>query len=524
MAQKKTDRFFITTAIPYVNGDPHVGHGLEAVQVDAMARYHRQIGDDTYFLTGSDDNSIKNVTAAEQLGIPVGELVSSNTQKFIDLDRELDISYDQFIRTSVDKRHSAGSVRLWEAVKQSGDIYSKDYYGLYCSSCELFYDEDELVDGLCPEHLVPPDPVQENNYFFALSRYQDRLEQVIADDEFQVIPVQRKNEVLSFIRSGLKDFSISRSMSRARGWGIPVPGDEGQVMYVWFDALSNYITALGYATDEDLYRKYWLENPRRVHVVGKGIIRFHAVYWPAMLMSAGVPLPTTLFVHGYYTVDGRKMGKSLGNSIDPVTLVHKYGNEALRHFFLAGTHPTLDGDFSIESFEARYNADLANDLGNLLNRTVTMIGRYRDSLVPLGGRTDAMDDELMRHASRLEEEVAAAMNRFDFQGATASIWRVISAANRYIEAQAPWKLAKSEASDGASPNRLDAVLFTLAETLRLVAVHLGPFLPRTAIQMRAQLGLPADAAGGSWSWAGSQIRVQKAEPLFPRLERVEETA
>jgi methionyl-tRNA synthetase len=511
----------VTTAIPYVNGAPHVGHALEAVQTDALARHHRLIGDDTYFLTGSDDNSIKNVKAAEEEGIPVSELVARNTKVFLDLDQRLDISYDQYIRTSVDARHRAGATKLWQAVERSGDIYRKDYFGLYCPSCELFYDEAELVDGLCPEHLIPPEPVQENNYFFSLSRYQEQLEQLIADDVYRVVPVQRKNEVLSFIRSGLRDFSISRSMQRARGWGIPVPGDEGQVMYVWFDALSNYITALDYANEGELYRRYWLENPRRVHIVGKGIIRFHAVYWPAMLLSAGVRVPTDLFVHGYYTVEGRKMGKSMGNALDPIRIVDKYGVDASRYYFLAATHPTADSDFSLAEFEARYNADLANDLGNLLNRSVTMIRRYRDGVVSRPQRLEPADTEIRKQATGMSGAIRDSMDRFDFQAAIAAIWAVIGEANRYIEVQAPWKLAREEKPDEpeseSSRVRLDAVLSTLAELLRLVSVELRAFLPRAAKEIADQLGLPADALDSSWGWDAS-ITVAEPRPIFPRIE------
>ncbi len=516
------DRFYITTAIPYVNGPPHVGHGLESVQVDAMARFHRQIGDDTYFLTGSDDNSLTNVRAAEIEGIPVADLVARNTESFIELDRLLNISYDQYIRTSVDERHLRGSQKLWKAVEASGDIYKQDYFGLYCPNCELFYDVDELVDGLCPEHLIRPEEVQESNYFFRLSRYEDQLEELISSDRYRVIPDHRKNEVLSFIRSGLRDFSISRSYERARGWGIPVPGDEKQVMYVWFDALSNYITALGYADEDDLYRRYWLDDDRRIHAIGKGIIRFHAVYWPAMLISAGVPLPTTLFVHGYYTVEGQKMSKTLGNSVDPVDMVRRYGTDAVRYFFLAATPPTGDTDFSVEAFEARYNADLANDLGNLVNRTVSMIGRYREGVVPNGNEVAQPDREIGDRAGRLSHEVGVAMASFDFQKALAVIWDVISGANKYIEQQAPWKL--NSAAMGGGPEsveasqRLDAVLFTLTETLRLISLHLEPFLPETATRMREQLGLESEPGPPIWGELPWDVRVGKPEPIFPRLD------
>ena len=507
-------KFYITTAIPYVNAPPHVGHGLEAVQVDALARYHRQIGDDTFFLTGSDDNSITNVRAAEREGIPVADLVARNTEGFVELDRRLGVCYDTFIRTSVDPLHAAGASKLWQAVEAAGDLYRQDFYGLYCPSCELFYDENELADGLCPEHLTPPEPVQENNWFFRLSKYQGQLEDLISNDTYRVIPTTRKNEVLSFIRSGLRDFSVSRSRERARGWGVPVPGDPSQVMYVWFDALSNYITALDYAHDGEPYRRYWADNPVRVHGIGKGIIRFHAVYWPAMLLSAGVPLPTTLFVHGYYTMDGRKMSKSLGNTVSPAALVEEYGTEAVRYYFLAATSPTGDGDFSVSELEARYNADLANDLGNLLNRSVSMIRRYRDGLVPNVEPTADDDLTVLEAARTLSDRVRAAMNIFEFQIALAEIWTIVGAANRYIENQAPWKLAKDEDHN----DRLDAVLATLAHVLRLVASNLTPFLPETSAQILGQIGLGLEAAEFGWVWP-PEVHVGEPVPIFPRLDR-----
>lgn len=519
---RRSGTFYVTTAIPYVNGAPHVGHGLEAVQADTLARYHRQIGDDTYFLTGSDDNSITNVRAAEREKISVKQLVDRNTKAFVELDRKLEVSYDQFIRTSVDERHGLGAIRLWKAVEAAGDIYKKDYFGLYCPSCELFYDENELVDGLCPEHLTPPEPVHETNYFFRLSRYQNELEKIIGSDTYRIVPEHRKNEVMSFIGSGLRDFSISRSRERAKGWGVPVPDDDGQVMYVWFDALSNYITALGYASDDVLFRRYWIDNPNRVHVIGKGIIRFHAVYWPAMLLSADVPLPHSLFVHGYYTVEGRKMSKSLGNTIDPMAVADQYGSEALRYYFLAATPATGDADFSMASFEARYNADLANDLGNLVNRTVSMIGRYRGGVVP--GVAASIDVEW---PGIKPEEVGTAIRNavaaFDFQASTAAIWNVIGVGNKYVEDQAPWTLAKQERAEGpegeAAALRLDRVLFTLAEALRLVAMWLQPFLPGTATGIRRQLGLSEEAGRHDWRWDGAEIRVGQPTPLFPKTDR-----
>src|SRR5947209_9458520 len=371
------ERYYITTTIPYVNGRPHVGHAEEFLQTDAFGRYHRLRGDDTYVLTGTDENSLTNVLAAEREGIPVRDLVDRNSIWFKDLADSLGLRYDQFIRTAVDSRHAAASQKIWRAVETSGDIYKKRYGGLYCERCELYYEEGELVGGLCPDHLIPPKFVEEENYFFRLSRYGDTLRDLIASDRLHIIPDFRKNEVLSFINQGLQDFSISRTQERARGWGIPVPGDPSQVMYVWFDALTNYISALGYDSEDELYRHFWLENPHRVHALGKSVIRFHAVYWPAMLLSAGIPLPEREFVHGFINIAGTGMSKTLGNVIDPVALVDEFGAEAVRYFLLRAVHPVQDSDFAstdhfFDQLRARYTADLANDLGNLLQRTIPL--------------------------------------------------------------------------------------------------------------------------------------------------------
>jgi len=364
------NRFYVTTAIPYVNAAPHIGFALEIVQADAIARYHRLIGDDTFFLTGTDENALKNVQSAEKAGVPVKKFVDRNSQRFEDLKGALNLSFDDFIRTT-EERHVKGAQKLWQACDPD-DIYKKGYRGLYCIGCEQFYTEKELVEGKCPEHGTVPETVEEENYFFKLSGYQEQLIKLIESDELKIIPATRKNEVLSFIKGGLEDFSISRSNKRAKGWGVPVPGDESQVAFVWFDALSNYINALGYANDGEKFKKYWLENPNRTHVIGKGIIRFHAVYWPAMLLSAGISLPTEIFVHGYLTVDGQKISKSLGNVIDPFALVEKYGTDPVRYYLLAKFSPFEDGDFSEAKLKETYNSDLANGLGNLVSRVAKL--------------------------------------------------------------------------------------------------------------------------------------------------------
>lgn len=518
------NRYFITTAIPYVNAEPHIGFALEIVQADAFARYHRCIGDDTYFLTGTDENALKNVQAAEREGLTTRELVDRNSERFRDLRRHLDVSFDQFIRTSADPLHAAGAEKLWKAVEEAGDIYKQYYSGLYCVGCEQYYNEAELIDGLCPEHGTPLELIEEENYFFRLSRYADQLRELISSDQYRIIPASRKNEVLSFIARGLQDFSVSRSQARARGWGIPVPGDPSQVMYVWFDALTNYITALDYAHDGERYRHYWVDNPHRVHTVGKGVIRFHAIYWPAMLLSAGVPLPETLFVHGYINIGGAKVSKSLGNVVDPVELANQYGTDAVRYYLLRAVSATGDANFSIEQFEARYNADLANDLGNLLNRTVSMIGRYRDSRIPQAGEPTGLEQSLQESASAVTEGVRRAMEAYDPQAALDVIWSLVTRANKYAEESAPWTLAKQARSgDAVAGDRLDTSLFSLAESVRLIGTALEPFLPSTSAKIAKQLGDTARETA-DWKtrlgWGGTKpgAVVSSPVPLFPRLE------
>lgn len=520
-------RWYVTTAIPYVNARPHIGFALEIVLTDALARYHRLAGQRVWFLTGTDENSLKNVQAAEKEGIPTQELVDRNAAQFAGLREPLDLSFDQFIRTSTDPAHLAGVWKLWRAAAARGDIYKRSYHGLYCVGCEQFYTEAELVDGLCPEHLTRPEVVEEENYFFRLSNYQDRLLELIESDQLRIEPRTRRNEVLSFIRMGLADFSISRSVARAHGWGVPVPDDPGQVMYVWFDALGNYITALGYADDGPRYEEFWVHNPNRVHVIGKGIIRFHAVYWPAMLLSAGVPLPSTIFVHGYVTVSGEKISKSLGNVIDPVELVSKYGTDTVRYYLLREIPATEDGDFTLERFIRARNNDLADQLGNLLNRVVSMVGRYYDGVVPAPGALAAVDRGLVALADGLRERVDTAMERFSPQEALAAIWELIAAANKYVADVEPWTLAKRRKAGGEdgveAEARLATVLYTLIETLRLIAHYCFPFIPGTAQALADQLGITL-ASDGDWEhttcWGGypAGTRVRPSGVLFPKLE------
>jgi methionyl-tRNA synthetase len=497
-----TRRFYITTAIPYVNGDPHLGHALEFVQADVLARHRRLRGDDVRFLSGTDDNALKNVDAALAAGLPVAEFVADKAQRFVDLAAPLQLSNDDFIRTSTDTRHPPGVERLWRACAEAGDLYQRDYEGLYCSGCEAFILPGDLHDGLCPEHNEAPELIVERNWFFRLSRYQDALLDLIESGRLRIEPAHRRNELLAFIRSGLGDFSVSRTKERARGWGIPVPGDPTQVIYVWFDALANYITALSSGADGEDYRDWWRESDERLHVIGKGIIRFHAVYWPAILLSAGQPLPTTIFVHDYLTAEGQKLSKSLGNAIDPLRVIDRYGPDALRWWFLRDVPRAGDADFREERVATRAN-ELADGLGNLVNRIIALISRNRPGGV---GTTPASPEAAPVQAlcRTLPSAIDEALAVFDLRAATAALWEVVVEANRFVSATKPWELAKADrAGDHDAAERLDAVLGVLLDACRVITTELPAFLPLASARINAAL-TELDVAGG--------------RALFPKVE------
>jgi methionyl-tRNA synthetase len=509
---------FISTTIPYVNAKPHLGHALEYVQADVYARHMASMGKDVYFLSGSDENSLKNVLVAEREGVSVRDLVARNVVFFEELAAELQLGLSRFIRTSVDEDHIEGATAIWRRMVERGDIYTKDYEGLYCVGCEQFYAPEELVDGKCPEHMTEPERVAEHNYFFRLSHYQDQLLEALEKGTIRVVPETRRNEVTSFVRSGLEDISISRSTSRARGWGISVPDDPDQVMYVWIDALTNYVNALAWNRDTPEYRRYWAEAERRVHVVGKGVTRFHVVYWPAMLMSAGLPLPTDVVVHGYITASGMKISKSLGNVVDPRDLIERFGASAIRYYLLAAFSPFTDGDFSEERLIERYNSDLANGLGNLVSRATSMTVRYRDGVVPASGAPTDYEDDLIRQILNSDRESAAAMAGYDHREALARIWDLVRRTNAYIDERAPWHLAKDDSAEAREA--LDTTLHHLVGAVRQIARLVHPFLPEAGSAILTALGTTPGEVPSAERY-GEELagtRVTKGAALFPRVE------
>lgn len=470
------NKFYITTAIPYVNAAPHIGHALEFVQSDVMARYHRILGDETLFLCGGDENALKNVQAAEAAEVPIQEFVDLNTQSFFDLSKKLNIHFDVWQKGS-DKKHHESSQKLWELCNKAGDIYKKLYKGLYCVGCEAFYTKGELNEnGECFEHPGKKlEEVKEENYFFRLSKYQDRLLELIERDTYKIVPDFRKNEMLSFIKSGLQDFSVSRSNERTKNWGVPVPGDDSQRQYVWFDALNIYQSGIGFGWDEKKYNKWW---PADLHVIGKGIIRFHAIYWPAILLSAGLKLPKTLFVHEYFTVNGQKMSKTLGNVIDPQKLIEKYGADALRYYFLAKFSPFSDGDFSEEKFRKVYNADLANGLGNLVARVARLCEQ---------NNTNAAETYKVWCA-----DVKKGLSEYKFNDSLRAIWTLIAGTDKKINEDAPWQ---------QDAEKLSKTLKDLVRRIQEIGYNLQLFLPETSDKITKQ-------------FSG---KIKSGEPLFPRL-------
>jgi methionyl-tRNA synthetase len=502
--------FYLTTAIDYVNARPHLGTAYEKIGADCLARYKRLAGFDTYFLMGTDEHSTNVEREARALGKDPQAYTDEMALVFERTWKSLHISYDQFIRTT-DPMHKRAVARLFETIHAKGFIYEGKYSGLYCEGCEEFKVEKDLVDGKCPRHLTVPKFIEEKNYFFALSKFSDRLKKhILANPDF-IRPEIRKNEILNVIESGLEDVSVSRA---GKTWGVPLPIAPDQVVYVWFDALINYVSAVGYGAESDaergLFDRYW---PCDVHIIGKDITRFHCLIWPAMLMAAGVELPKSVFGHGFVYNRGEKMSKTLGNIVDPENLAAYFGADALRYLLLREIAFDRDGDFTVELFVTRYNAELANELGNLFSRTLSMTQRYFDGAVP------AWNAEAEREAARLlagvVDDYRRAMDALSFDRGLSALWRAVQDANRFVEERKPW--GQSKAGDTAG---LGVTLRALLEVLRVSSVLCQPFMPEKSIEMRRQLGLSAEFALDEGGRPGDSTwkQIGNAAVLFPRIE------
>jgi methionyl-tRNA synthetase len=499
-------RYYLTTPIYYVNSTPHIGHAYTTVAADILIRHQQQRGAETFFLTGVDEHATKVFRVAQEQGLTAQEYVDSIAGSWRELAPRLNAHPDFFIRTS-DEGHKRFVREFLQRIYDNGDVYEGVYSGLYCVGCEEFKSPAELVDGKCPIHGTVPETIEEKNYFFRLSAYQDRLLALYDSRPDFVLPDFRFNEARSFIAGGLQDFSLSRS---GQPWGIPLPWDESQVAYVWADALVNYLSALTYARPgEDLRPIFW---PAARHLMAKDILRFHCVYWPAMLLAAGYDVPQQIFVHGYLLLDDKKMSKSLGNVLDPLDLIDVYGADAVRYWCARAVNFGHDGSASIDGLHERYERELGNDLGNLLSRTTKMVEQFLDGELGAAGG----NDELSLLIDRLRDDVAADLDRFEVTGAIDRIWELVRYLNRYVTDRKPWELAK----DDARRAELEAVLHDLADGLRVAAIALASYLPVTAEKILSALGQRSEIGWGRVAYGELEpaSRIKGAEPLFPRLD------
>jgi methionyl-tRNA synthetase len=500
--------FYVTTPIYYVNDVPHIGHAYTTLAADVLARYKRLKGFDVFFLTGTDEHGQKVEKAANAAGETPLELADRVMKRFQSLWEKLEISNTDFIRTT-QERHKKGVSELFARVLEKGDIYLGEYEDWYCTPCETFWTETQLIDYKCPDCNRPTEKLKEESYFFRMSKYQDALLAHIEANPDFIQPKSRRNEILSFVKEGLRDLSVSRTTFQ---WGIPVPGNDKHVVYVWFDALANYITALGYPDESGNFGKYW---PADVQLIGKDILRFHTVYWPTFLMAAGLPIPSRVFAHGWWTVEGQKMSKSLQNVVEPNMLIDKYGVDAVRYFLLREVPFGLDGDFSHTALVHRINSDLANDLGNLLNRSTAMLGKYFGGVLQQPGEETALDAAYREKTIAMVAQVDEHLEDLAFSKALQAIWEVISAGNKYIDETAPWVLAK----DPAHKERLGTVMYYMLESQRIVYFLLSAFMPKTSEKGLGYLGSEApNEAGLVWGVLKPGSTIAKAEALFPRIE------
>lgn len=500
------EKFYITTSIAYVNSRPHIGFALELVQADAIARWQKLNGREVFFLTGADEHGAKIARAAEYSGKNVREFVDENTSFFQKLLNDLGISNGDFIRTSDERRHFPGAIEIWKKLADAGDIYKKSYKGLYCVGHEAFITQKDLVDGKCADHGKEPEAIEEENYFFRLSKFGPKIADAISKDDLKIYPESRKNEILSFLKSGLEDVSFSRP-AKDISWGIPVPGDVTQTMYVWSDALSNYITALGFGSDDlSKFEKFW---PADLHVIGKDILRFHAAIWPGMLLSAGLPLPKGIFVHGFINSGGRKMSKTLGNVINPSDFIERHGRDALRYYLLRHVTTFEDSDFTESGFIEAYNADLANGLGNYVSRVAKMIEQYFDGVLPRPSVNDFSEVKI-RNIEVFWVEYTKFMESYQLKQAMDAVWRLIGELDSYVQKHEPFKLIKTD------PERTKAVLWNLSSGALNIGWMLKPFMPDTADKILEIFGASADSRK-EWK----EIRVKLDEPLFARKENVD---
>lgn len=505
--------FYITTPIYYPSAKLHIGHAYCTTIADSIARFKRLAGYDVMFLTGSDEHGQKIQRKAEEEGITPIEYVDKIVAGFQDLWHRLNISNDDFIRTT-QERHYKVVQEIFRKIHEKGDIYKGAYKGLYCTPCETFWLERQLVDGKCPDCGRPVEEVAEEAYFFRLSSYSDRLLEYIEANPDFIQPVSRRNEMINFIKQGLEDLCISRT---SFDWGIPVPLDEKHVIYVWFDALSNYLTAAGYLSDQEKFEKFW---PVDLHLVGKEIVRFHSIIWPIILMALDLPLPKKVYGHGWLIVEGDKMSKSKGNVVDPVGLIEEFGPDAIRYFLLREINLGMDGNFSRDALIQRINSDLANDLGNLLHRTLNMSNKFNEGVVADPGKASVIDQSLIDMAMQTVQDFKDSMEKMELSATIKNIWAFISRTNKYIDETAPWALAK----DPAKKAELDAVLYNLIESLRIISVLISPFMPVTAPKIWKQLGLPQEFSTiqltdiETWGQTPVGMHIGEAEQLFPRIE------